>query len=164
MAFTTSHNLIDINQHSFMHGRSTCSQLLETQYDWWCFGMDIFDVITIDFRKAFNVVPHNMLVSKLADLGVCRQTLLWLAAFLSERQQRMLLNGRYSTPSNVTSDVIQGSVLGPLLFTFMLKHIKWSACRVCWLFYQALYWWCQALGAHKQRSWPLYFFRRVVNV
>ena len=86
--------------------------------------MDIFDVITIDFRKAFNVVPHNMLVSKLADLGVCRQTLLWLAAFLSERQQRMLLNGRYSTPSNVTSDVIQGSVLGPLLFTFMLKHIK----------------------------------------
>ena len=90
-----THNLINSNEHSFIYGKSTCSQLLETQYDW-CFEMDevkmdegdIFDVITIDFRKAFDVVSHNRLVSKLGDLGVCRQTLLWLAAFRSDRQQR----------------------------------------------------------------------------
>ena len=61
---------------------------------------DIFNVITIDFRKAFDVVPRNRLVFKLADFGACRQTLLWLAAFLSYRQQRVRLNSRYSAPSS----------------------------------------------------------------
>ena len=51
MAFATSYNSFNVNQLGFMHGRSTCSQLLEIQYDW-CSGMnvrDIFNVITIDF-------------------------------------------------------------------------------------------------------------------
>ena len=78
MAFALSHNIINSSQHGFMPHRSTCSQLLETQYER-CSGVDeggIFDIITIDFHKAFDVVPHLKLLSKMSNLGVCEQTVL----------------------------------------------------------------------------------------
>ena len=66
LSHAISNKIINHNQHSFIPGRSTCSQLLETQYDW-CSGLDeggIY-VIMINFRKAFDVVPHNKLITKL---------------------------------------------------------------------------------------------------
>ena len=77
LSHAISNNIINHNQHGFIPGRSICSQLLETQYDW-CSGLDevgLYDVIMIDFRKAFDVVPHNKLITKLHKLGVCKQTL-----------------------------------------------------------------------------------------
>ena len=74
-----SNNIINHNQHGFIPGRSLCSQLLETQYDW-CSGFEegsMYDVIMIDFRKAFiMVVPYNKLINKLHNLGVCKQTMI----------------------------------------------------------------------------------------
>ena len=64
MQFALSHNIISSNQHGFVQNRSTCMQLLECHYDW-SSGLDqcgIFDVILIDFCKAFDVVPHDMLI------------------------------------------------------------------------------------------------------
>ena len=73
MLYVVTHNFININQYGFVSKRLTCTQLLETQHDW-CSGLynrNIFDVSTIDFRKAFDVVPHNKLISEFAGLGVC---------------------------------------------------------------------------------------------
>ena len=116
LSHSISKNMINHNQHGFIPGRSTCSQLLETKYDW-CSGRDeggIYDVIMIDCRKAFDVVPNNKLVAKLHKLGVCKQTLQWLMTFLSDRKQCVCLNSACSTSSYVTIGIIQGSVLGPL--------------------------------------------------
>ena len=77
----------------------------------------------IDFRKAFDVVPHNKLITKLHKLGVYKQTLQWLIAFLSDRRQCVCLNSAYSTSSYITSGVIQGSELGPLLFTMYINDL-----------------------------------------
>ena len=125
LSHAISNNIINHNQHGFIPGRSTCSQLLETQYDW-CSGLDeggIYDVIMIDFGKASNVIPHNKLITKLHKLDVCKQTLQWLIAFLSDRRQCICLNSACSTSSYVTSGVIQGSVLSPLLFTMYINNL-----------------------------------------
>ena len=56
--------------------------------------------------------------------------MLWLAAFLPDRQQRVRLNSRYSTPSNMTSGVKQGSILGPLLLTLYINNLP-ADCAYC---------------------------------
>ena len=122
MAFATSHNIITSSQHGFMPRRSTCSQLLETHYEW-CSGVDesgLFDVITIDFRKAFDVLPHLKSLSKVSNLGVCEHTVLWLASFLSGRRQCVRVNSSISSHANVSSGVIQGS---PLLFMLYINDL-----------------------------------------
>ena len=132
LSHAISNNIINHNQHGSIPGRSTCSQVLETQYDL-CSGLSeggIYDVIMIGFRKAFDVVPHNKLITKLHNLGVCKQTLQWLIAFLSDRRKCVCLNSACSTSSYVTGGVIQGSVLGPLLFTMYINDLP-AQCPDC---------------------------------
>jgi hypothetical protein len=112
MAYCLSHNIIDRNQHGFIRNKSTCSQMLECLHEW-CSGLDVggfFDVVYIDFRKAFDVVPHDLLVTKLANSGICERTLHWIVSFLSNRTQRVIINNVLSSDVPVTSGVIQGSV------------------------------------------------------
>ena len=73
--------------------------------------------VLIDFTKAFDVVPHSHLLRKLASMGVCQLTLKWLRSFLSGRSQVVDVNSLLSSPGDVSSGIIQGSVKGPVLFT-----------------------------------------------
>jgi hypothetical protein len=106
--------------------------LLESQYEWRA-ALDnnvVSDVILIDFSKAFDVVPHSKLINKLASLGVCHPTLRWITAFLSNRSQSVVLNDVFSSPSAVTSGVVQGSVLGPILFALYVSDLP-TVCPDC---------------------------------
>ena len=74
------------------------------------------DIILLDFSKAFDKVPHLRLLHKLDFYGVRSNTLNWIKAFLSYRQQQVLLDGVQSSQADVLSGVPRGTVLGPLLF------------------------------------------------
>ena len=70
------------------------------------------DVVVLDFSKAFDVVPHQRLLHKLDHYGIRGATLNWIQHFLTNRTQKVVVDG-----SSSESGVPQGTVLGPLLFT-----------------------------------------------
>ena len=81
------------------------------------------DAIIIDFSKAFDLVPHDLLLTKLASSGVDSSVVVWARAFLVGRTQRVRVGGQLIKEGKVTSGVLQGNVLGPLLFLVYVNGI-----------------------------------------
>ena len=72
--------------------------------------------VFLDLSKAFDKVWHDDLMYKLKTLGICRNYYGRIHSFLSDRHQRLVLNGQSSKWSHIKAGVSQGSFLKPLLF------------------------------------------------
>ena len=76
----------------------------------------IVAIASLDLSKAFSNIPHNLFLAKLKAYGVHDGSLVLLESYLSGRQQRIKLNGSYSSWQNISRGIPQGLVLSPLFF------------------------------------------------
>ena len=126
MGHFEKNNILCDEQHGFRKKRSCESQLITTiegiasQLP---SGKNQVDVILLDFSKAFDKVPHQRLIYKLDFYGVRGENLLWVKSFLSTRKQRLLLDGKTSDQTDVSSGVPRGTVNGPLYFLAFINDL-----------------------------------------
>jgi ribonucleases P/MRP protein subunit RPP40 len=116
---------LSASQHGFRAGRSTVSNLLACDAAIASFldKREPFDIISFDFERAFDKVPHDLLLQTLGELNLHPCSLRWFNSFLRNRTQRVIIGKAASITFDVTSGVPQGSVLSPTLFCIFIDSL-----------------------------------------
>ena len=116
------------SQHGFLPGKSCTTNLIEyigaitKAIDE---GLSL-DAIMIDFRRAFDKVPFAKMLAQVKAHGIGGELLRWIENWTVGHRQRVVLNGEASEWADVTSSVVQGSVLGPILFLIYINTLDYS--------------------------------------
>ena len=82
------------------------------------------DVIYSGLQKAFDKVPHQRLILKLKSHGMGNGIINWIEQWLTDRRQRVVVDGEVSSWKSVLSGVLQGSVLGPILLLVYIGDLE----------------------------------------
>ena len=104
----------------------SCETALSRIIDMWTKNMDsqmLNGIILLDLRKAFDLIDHEILITKLGKYNIGLKTLHLLRSYLSERKQQVLFKQTLSDVQQVKSGIPQGSIIGPLLFISYMNDL-----------------------------------------
>ena len=120
---------LNASQHAFTADRSTMTALASITQDWYnaTDSGSLYNgvhVVFVDFRKAFDLVDHGVLLTKLAGMGITMSFWKWTQSYLSGRTQQVKLPGVLSRHGEVIAGVPQGDVISPTLFNVHVNDIE----------------------------------------
>ena len=79
--------------------------------------------VFMDLSKAFDSIPHELIIAKLHAYGFDENALVLIHSYLRKRKQSVRINNVYSSFQHIVSGVPQGSILGPIIFNFDINDL-----------------------------------------
>lgn len=123
--FIMKHNILIDRQFGFRKNSGTESAVIEllSTIQSELNTNNIVSAIFIDLQKAFDLVQHDVLLNILDKYGIRGNPNLLIKNYLSERKQYVRIGNTLSSPATITQGVVQGSIIGPLLFLLIINGI-----------------------------------------
>ena len=118
---------VDPNQYGSVKGTSTTDALADMVHKWYQ-ASDVPETFTrvllLDYTKAFDLINHEILITKLHGLDIPPHIVRWMAAFLLDRTQTLKVGDFLSEPGQHNGGIPQGTLSGPKIILIQINDLK----------------------------------------